>query len=542
MLYIRHITISVFLFLLVGLCVAQTNSKIIKKRQFSDARRFILFSNYSAALPLLLNLQRNDTNNANINYLIGLCYINSPFEKEKSLLYLKKAENNMTAKYEGLKYNEKKAPYKTIYHIGQAYHFSYQFDKAENYFTRYKQLVSDNSREFDIANRQIEMCKNGLSLTTDSVEISIENLGSIVNSGFDEHTPVISANEKTLIFTSRRMGSTGGALTDDGRYFEDIYISKKINEQWTKPESISPNINTNGHEATICLSADGQELYIYKDDFGNGNIYVSRNEGNNWTIPKKVESNISTSANETHASISADGNTLIFISDRGNSVGGKDMYIAHRLPGGEWGLAQNMGDVLNTKYDEEGPFLHPDGYTLYFSSKGHNSMGGYDLFYSELQDDSSWSTPVNMRYPINTTSDDVFYVLSADGKRAYFSSIRKDGLGGRDLYVMNLLSLPERSSAVIKGMVQMEKTGEIPKNITIIVKEAITGKFIGRYKPNKENGNYIIILKQGKDYIFTCETPDLIFLPEIISIPDKTAFKEINKPIILSPIGVIKKK
>lgn len=522
--------------------LAQTSTKISKKRSFNDARRYVLFSNYSAALPLLLNLQKNDTSNSNFNYLVGLCYLNSSFEKEKSIPYFKRASNNMSKKFKELKYNETKAPFKTMYHIGQAYHFAYNFDKAETYFNKYKELVFDNSKELALADRQIEMCNNGLKSINDSIEISIDNMGNIINTEYDEHTPVLTADEKTLIFTSRRRGSTGGVLTDDGRYFEDIYVSKKVQSTWSLPEKISSNINTNGHEATICLSADGQELYIYKDDYGNGNIYVSRYEDKDWTVPEKLGSNINSPANETSATISSDGNTLIFVSDRGNGKGGKDLYIVRRLPGGEWGRVRNMGSKLNTLYDEEGPFLHPDGTTLYFSSKGHNSIGGYDLFYSELQNDSVWGEPVNMGYPINTTSDDVFYHLSADGKRAYFSSIREDGLGGRDLYVMNLLSLPERSSAVIKGSVKMEGTGEIPKNIVIIVKEAVSGKFVGRYKPNKENGNYIIILKQGKEYLFTCETNDYIFSPEKINVPNNTAFTEMNKPIVLNPLGVIKKK
>ena len=521
---------------------SQNHSKSERKKLFNDARRFILASNFKAALPIVLNLQRNDTGNANFNYLAGVCYINSPFDKGKAIPYLKKASANLSKNYKELKLKETNAPYKSIYYIGEAYSFEYQFDKAENYFNKYKELEFDNPKEISNADRQIEMCQNGINLTKDSIEISIENLGNIINTEFNEHTPILTTDEKTLIFTSRRSGSTGGQLTPSGRYFEDIYISKKVKDQWSSPEKISPNINTPGHEASICLSPDGRELYLYKDDEGDGNIYVSDFIKNEWTIPQKIGSNINTKANETHATISADGTTLIFVSDRGDGKGGKDLYIVNRLPGGEWGLAQNMGEILNTKYDEEGPFLHPDGTTLYFSSKGHNSMGGYDLFYSELQPDDTWGKPLNMGYPINTTSDDVFYVLSADGKRAYFSSIREDGFGSRDLFVMNLLSLPERSSAVIKGTVQMEKTGEIPKSIVIVVKEAKTGKEIGRYKPNKETGNYIIILKQGADYIFTCETPEYVFSPEKISIPDKTAFREINRPIILNPIGILKKK
>lgn len=539
---LKYIYLYFFVTINIFTCFSQQRVKDSPKQKFNVAKKFILYSNYSPALPILLNLQHADTSNSNLNYLVGLCYLNSLSEKEKSIPYFKAASKNLSVKYKGTKYNEKNAPNKTIFHIGQAYHYLYQFDKAENYFNKYKELVFDNPKEIKLADRYIEMCKNGMALIKDSIEISIRNLGVNINSEFDEHTPCFTADEITLIFTSRRRGSTGGILNDDGKYFEDIYISNKIEKQWTNPKNISKNINTEGHEATVCISADGQELYIYKDDNGDGNLYVSYFENSEWTVPEKLASNINTPNNETSATISSEGTTLIFSSDRGNGKGGKDLYITTRLPGGEWGLAQNMGNILNTEYDEEGPFLHPDGTTLYFSSKGHNSMGGYDLFYSELQPDGTWGNPLNMGYPINTTSDDVYYVMSADGKRAYFSSIRGDGFGGRDLYVINFLSLPERSSAVIKGTVKIEGESEISKNIVINVKEKKTGKLVGTYKPNKENGNYIIILRQGKDYTFTCETPDLIFSPETISIPNKSAFQQINKPIILNPIGVVKKK
>lgn len=539
---LKYIFISFFVVFNILVCFSQQRVSNSPKQKFNVAKRFVLCSNFVDALPILLNLQRADTTNSNLNYLVGLCYLNSLNEKEKSIPFLKAALKNLSSKYKGPKFNEKNAPNKTMFHIGQAYHYLYQFDKAENYFVKYKEMVYENQNEIKLADRYIEMCKNGIVITKDSIEISIENLGVNINSEFDDHTPCLTTDEKTLIFTSRRRGSTGGVLSYDGKYFEDIYISNKIGKQWTNPKNISKNINTEGHEATVCISADGQELYIYKDDGGDGNLYVSYFENSDWTVPVKLASNINTPNNETSASISSEGTTLIFSSDRGNGKGGKDLYIVTRLPGGEWGLAQNMGDLINTEYDEEGPFLHPDGTTLYFSSKGHNSIGGYDLFYSELQPDETWGKPINMGYPINTTSDDVYYVISADGKRAYYSSIRDDSFGGRDLYAINFLSLPERSSTVIKGIVQMEGGTEIPKNIVINVKEKKNGRLVGTYKPNKENGNYTIILKQGKDYTFNCETPDLIFSPETISIPDKSAFQLINKPLILNPIGVIKKR
>jgi hypothetical protein len=180
---------------------------------------------------------------------------------------------------------------------------------------------------------------------------------------------------------------------------------------------------------------------------------------------------------------------------------------------------------------------------LYFSSKGHNTIGGYDLFYSELNEDGTWSKPKNLGYPINTTEDEVFYHLTADEKRAYFSSIREDSYGGKDIYVMNLLSLPERSSSVIKGKVFFENNDTVPvKDILIKVIDNKTGKLMGQYKPNRETGYYVMILKQNRDYTIICENKEYEFSPKVFHVPQNSSLFEIEKPLVLEPLGKIMPK
>jgi len=540
--------LRIFVFFLVfvysGILNAQFLSKIQLKHHFNEAKRAIVFNNYKKAITEIDFLLKKDSLNANFNYLMGLSYLHMPMQKNKALPYLQIASNSITDHWQELNFKEKNAPFKTYFLLGEVQHYLYKFDVAENFYAKYLEYLKPDETEYKETKRMMEICQQAPALINDSIEISIENLGPIINSEYDEHSPTLTSDETTLIFTSRRIGSTGGMKTDDGRYFEDIYISHKIDDKWGTPEKISPNINTDMHESSICVSADGQELYIYKDDFGIGNIYQSIKDSTGiWSKPIKLEPQISSSSNETHATISADKNILIFVSDRSGGMGGKDLYMSQRLPNGEWSLAKNLGPVINSPYDEEGPFLLPDGYTLYFSSKGHNTIGGYDLFYSELNEDGTWSKPKNLGYPINTTEDEVFYHLTADEKRAYFSSIREDSYGGKDIYVMNLLSLPERSSSVIKGKVFFENNDTVPvKDILIKVIDNKTGKLMGQYKPNRETGYYVMILKQNRDYTIICENKEYEFSPKVFHVPQNSSLFEIEKPLVLEPLGKIMPK
>ncbi|MFH2141524.1 MAG: hypothetical protein ABIJ97_03815, partial [Bacteroidota bacterium] len=508
---------------------------------FIDAQKEMQLGNPQSALDILIKLHETDPANSNINYLIGFCYYNfkEKNDKLKSIPYLTKATQNVSPEYKTGIYKETNAPPITLLYLGEMYYLNYDFDNALKYFEQYKPYILDPLK-IEYLDKISKYALNGQTYLKNPVQIDILNLGDTVNSEFDDHSPVVDINETKMVFTSKRKGSTGNLKTTDGQYFEDIYLSIKENGQWQLPEKISYNINTMEHEASIALSVDGNELFIYKDDVGEGgNLYNSFFANGDWSKPQKLGSNINTEYNEEHATISPDGRTLYFTSNRPGGYGGYDIYYVNRLPNGEWGLALSMGDIINTAFDEAGPFIHQDGTTLYFSSNCHRSMGGFDLFFSVFKDDGTITEPQNLGYPINTIENDLFYVLSSDGKRAYYSSEKKDTRGKKDIYLMDLASLPERSLIVISGTIQKQGTGEIIYDAVLTVNDAKTDNIIGEFKPNKTSGKYLLVLPKSKtEYIISCDKGE--FVNNKIIIPNESSFYYLRKPIILNPIGIIK--
>ncbi|MGB4665343.1 MAG: OmpA family protein, partial [Bacteroidales bacterium] len=378
------------------------------------------------------------------------------------------------------------------------------------------------------------------------------------------YAPVISADEAMLIFTSRRPTNIGG-LRDPmtGKFFEDIYIAYL--EEWGNWLLTQPGAPLNGqyHDAAIGLSPDGQTLYLYKGDNG-GDIYVSYLKGRNWTIPEALPSPINTKYHESSASLGPDGRTLYFVSDRPGGIGGRDIWFSRKDNSGYWSSPINLSDI-NTPYDEEGVFIHPDGKTLYFSSKGHNTMGGYDIFRT-VYDGKKWSKPVNLGYPINTPDDDLYFVLSASGVHAYISSSRKGTLGDQDIFMItymiakpvmpssevNLLAwraqpsqdlkfenlIGESSPSLIlwKGKV-MDEVGT-PLEAQIILTDNETGEQLAVFTSNSETGNFLVSLPSGKNYGVAVKKEGYLFHSENFNIPENAPFKEVNKDIILKKIAV----
>ena len=430
--------------------------KFNAKQTFINAQKHIQLDELNDAIEDLLSYYKNDSTNSNVNYLLGLCYYKTDETKKQCIPYLLKV-SEINATYQESNVKERKASPEAIWILALSQYKNYMFDDALLSLEKYKEFVLNNEERKKDAQKMISLSNNAAELIKTPVKINLINMGAVINSGYDDHSPVFNIEETIMVFTSKRKGSTGNFKTSDKQYFEDIYISHKENGQWATPQKISENINTMEHEASVALSADGNDLIIYKDDVGDGNLYISHFNGTEWSKPEKLSLNVNSTYNESHASISCDGSTLYFSSNRPGGFGGYDIYYSKRLPNGDWSLAQNAGPVINTEFDENGPFIHPDGSTLYFSSKGHNSMGGYDLFFAILKDDGTFSRPENMGYPINSIDDDVFYVLSADGKRAYYSTVQPDGLGRKDIYLMDLLSLPERSLVVVNGFIKIKK-------------------------------------------------------------------------------------
>jgi hypothetical protein len=530
----------ILLYLLLFLFSINSYSQKAEYRQkFTEGNYLILEGNYSLALKNFLEAYRIDSTNSNINYKIGYCYLKNATERSKAFYYLEKAVVKTTLRYVDLEPTEKDAPVNAYYYFGQALHLNYQFDEAIANYEKFKSYLRPTQKDLlaDV-DRQIQIANNAKSLVSAPINVIIKNLGDSINSPYSDHTPVLSADESTLIFTSRRQGSTGGDRADDGNFYEDIYISyRKADSTWTAPVSISPNVNTSTHEATVGLTADGQTLLIYKD-FNGGDIYYSTLDGNNWTFPQAMGSDINSPNWETSACLTPDGGTLYFVSDRKEgSMGGKDIWKCIKLPNGKWGKAVNLGAPINTPYDEESPFIHPSGNVLFFSSNGHQTMGGYDVFFS-TRDEGNWEPPLNIGYPINTTDDDVFYVTSPDGKRGYYASAsRAEGYGDKDIYVISIPERKEQPLVLIKGYIITASGEPIPSDLEIVATNNETGIVTGVYKPLLRDGSFTIIIPPGSNYTLSYQQDGQEFFNEIMEVPADAAYQEINREIRLKPVN-----
>lgn len=335
------------------------------------------------------------------------------------------------------------------YWIGKSYQYGLDFDNALSFYNRYKQKLSAKSNykgsdriPMETVDKSIVECMNGKEFVSSPGNFSIVNIGREINSEFEDYGPVLNEGEDEIIFTTRRRdGNLNPNVAEDNKPYEDIFISRKTNGAWGYAANIGDRINTPFHDSNLALSADGKTLYILKDDGGGDIYYCSQLANGTWGPPVPLPGIINSTFEEKSITISKDGKTLFFSSNRPGGLGGTDLYKATKDSKGEWANVKNLGPAINTPFDEEGPFIDYDLATLYFSSKGHKNMGSYDIFravYDAAKD--KWSTPENLGYPINTPDDDIFYMTSSDGKRAYYSSVREDGLGYTDIF---LITTPE---------------------------------------------------------------------------------------------------
>ena len=343
-----------------------------------------------------------------------------------------------------------------------------------------------------------------------------------------------------IIFTSRRPGNVGDKTDEYGNYYENIYISEKKDNVWQKAENIGSPINTDGNEASVAFAPDGQQILIYRDDNGDGNLYSTSLSGDKWSKPVKLNENINTPYWETTGCISADGNTLYFASNRPGGYGGRDIYKSVKtIVDGDWGVPVNLGSTINTPYEDDAPFIHSDGITLYFSSNGHKTMGGFDVFSSiKTINDTTWSEPVNIGYPINTTDDDIYFMVSPDKTHAYYSSFRDEGMGEKDNYMLTFIDTPKCSPIIIYQGEVRDAYGAVIKNVEITVTDITTNELVGQYQSNSITGKYLFILTPGRNYSICYSAEGFMFCSVNKDMLDAKNYCEINNVVQLPSITV----
>jgi outer membrane protein OmpA-like peptidoglycan-associated protein/tetratricopeptide (TPR) repeat protein len=516
---------------------------------------------FKECLPLLQKANDFNPNHANLNYMIAFCYFCLDPQHDMYMKYFEQAYKlnpNVTL-------DEK-------YYMAWGYHLNLRWDEA---IKEYNEVLTDllkDPKKYEVwiedVKKKIKECGYGKTYTADPQRVFIDNVGTGINSPFPDYGALITADESMMIFTSRRSGSTGGKLDASNEFFEDIYVSYRKGGQWTPAMNLGSTVNSDEHDATAGLSHDGTLLYLYRfQDKDGGDIYESDMKGTTWSKPDHMNKNVNSDKHESTVSLSYDDKQLFIVSDKKGGLGDRDIYYCPLDPKGKWSEAINVGNTINTKYSEEGIFMHPDGKTMYFSSRGHSSMGGFDIFKSEFNN-GKWGEPVNLGYPINGPHDDVFFVINASGRRGYYASAKQGGYGEKDIYVITFLGadkpfalsnednliasiaepvksvvaappveIKANSLTVLKGTITDDNTKK-PVEATIELIDNTKNEVIASFKSNSSTGKYLVTLPAGKNYGIAVKADDYLFHSENFDIPPNNGYLEVTKDVQLKNVAV----
>ena len=538
--------LAVYLILCSFIVSAQDQKTLI-----ANGDKFYGKKDYKNALATYLAAQEINPDDAYLNFKIGLTYLYSE-TKSKAATYIDKAYRLNPAVNPDIDY-----------HLGIAFQNTNSFKLAIEHFERFKKKRSNLA---SIADEKIAECQVADSLSQNELNVIIENLGEGVNTPYNDYSPIISADGNTLIFTSNRTDDPARAKANAN--FEDIFVSYKNGNKWSVPKPISQNINIKYNDAAASLSPDGKTLFLYYEE-GEGDIYTSTRNGEVWSEAKPLNKNINTALFwETCASVTPDGKKLFFASNRPGGIGELDIYMSQLDAKGDWGKAVNLGPIINTPNNEDSPFIHHDGTTLYFSSDGHPRLGNSDIFVSEFVN-NKWKKPENMGYPLNSWEYDGFFTLSPDKKKGYFSTAKEGGLGDADIYSITFLEpkYKPKPKPVVAKVEEQKAKQEIPKSEEFVAPEIeihkiakvvtllkgkvidernaaplsavislvdnVTNKVITKLNSNPTTGEFELVIPHGGNYGVATEKVGYLFNSINFNLPQFAEYQEIDTHIIM---------
>jgi hypothetical protein len=489
-------------------------AKLVKK----DAASMFIDENFDGALAAYKDLYKTDPKNVDYNFKLGYCYLMTNENKKASLEPLQYAAQAKEGKKEWL------------YFLGKSYMYNDQWDDAIATFVEFQAAKVKLDKEATSPDRMIAMCNVAKDLTANPVNCKYTNLGKTINTPFEEYNPFVSADNSTLVFTSRRKGNMGGFIEDLGIYTADVFSSSWKDTIWSKARPLGANVNTEWDEESVGLSPAGDQVLLYFDNAEYfDDIGMARIKGKMWQKSEVFPIPINSKMIETAATLSMNGNMLIFSSDRKEGSGKSDLWMVNKV-NGAWQNPVNMKEV-NSIDDEINPVLSLDGKTLYFASDGSGSMGGYDIFYSKWNEGSGkWSKPENLGYPLNDVDDNTFISFSGDHRYAYLSAVRPGGLGNLDIYQVEFLDTANHPFAHIISGTIAANSGRI--EITKIVLEDDAGKQVV-YIPTSANNIFALPADPGN---YTLKVEGYNFAPysEKVTVGNEFPPVAVNKIIQLT--------
>jgi len=473
---------------LVFLPVAVTaQSNLEMKKIFAEAESCNLFGEFELANPLYLLL--NNPDNFNIQYKIGTCYLNIPGEKDKAIPYLESAVMHSSYDAKINSFKEKRAPLDAYFFLAKAYMINNELEKALNTFNKFKTLARETEQKGGMKNlafidQQILACNNAISFEENPLGISKKLVSPEFSQGSINENPAVSSDGNTIVYTERR-----GLLNA-------IMFSKKIRGKWQSPIEINDPLNAGDDCSSCSLNGDGTLLFLYKEDNYDGNIYSAEYADDKWTPIKKLNKNINTKYYESHASVSANGNKLYFTSNRNGGQGGLDIYLSEKDSSGDWGPAINLDSTVNTKYNEDTPFITLNDSLLYFSSEGHKGMGGYDVFRSRGTG-STWQSPDNLGFPINSTDDDRFFQPMNNDENGFYSITTN--YKKKEIFYITLTNTRLNRIYELSGNYSLKDTVvTFDQKNAIYLTDKTTGDTLDTGYPESKTGQYNFIVAPGK--------------------------------------------
>lgn len=528
-------------FLLLALAgAAEVNAQVLGSPdviRMTQARNRYTEGNYQEALQVYLQLYTAHGGNPLLNYRIAECYLAMNQGKD-ALAYLEKARELDSGVDKDLDYS-----------TALAYRMTGKQEQSLEMVNRYLSQEKLKKADIDKAEELRAQVSTAIELMANPVNVKIHSAGANINTAeYHEYHPSITADGSIMVFTSRREAE---GFTDrdayDNDFYEKVFISYWSDSigGWAPAVPIPGSINKPGrHDASMSISPDGKQIFLYRNE-GGGDIFISKtrmNKGaqealeqggadanflvslNRWGNPISLGKPVNTSYWESYAAISADGNALFFASERPKGLGNGDLWMAQRTGGNIWASPVNLVGI-NTIEDEKSVFFHPDGKTLFFSSRGHRNMGGYDIFRSVKGEDGSWGKPENLGYPINTSGDEFDFVLTTDGKTAYYCSsvegsqkydIMRIDLSNYNVLSDNKLAAEKSGLGIVRGTVVNEAGNAISTKLTFL--DPNSTSLMGETHSD-EDGNYMIALPGNQEYEVVVSTPSLGDFRKRVRVP-----------------------